>query len=317
MPKLLSQVRQQIRTLHYSIRTEEAYVYWIRDYILFHHKRHPSELSEKDISRWLSHLANERNVAASTQNQALSAILFLYREVLNVSLNWIDNIERAKKPARLPVVFTKDEIDAVLSRLKDTAWLMASLLYGSGLRLMECVRLRVKDVDFQQHQIVVREGKGGRDRVTMLPTLLDEPLGRHLLRVKRLHEQDMEAGYGRVYLPFALNRKYTHADREWGWQYVFPAQRQSVDPRSGILRRHHADEQALQRAVRAAVRAAGMKKPGSCHTFRHSFATHLLEDGYDIRTIQELLGHADVQTTMIYTHVLNKGGKGVKSPLDK
>ncbi|MBA2733992.1 MAG: integron integrase [Acidobacteria bacterium] len=317
MPKLLSQVRQQIRTLHYSIRTEEAYVYWIKDYILFHHKRHPSELSEQDIGRWLSNLANERNVAASTQNQALSAILFLYREVLNVSLDWIDNIARAKKPARLPVVFTKDEVEAVLSRLKDTFWLMASLLYGSGLRLMECVRLRVKDVDFQQHQIIVREGKGGRDRITILPGLLDEPFARHLSRVKRLHEQDVQAGYGSVYLPFALNRKYPRADKEWGWQYVFPAQKLSVDPRSGIVRRHHADEQALQRAVRAAVRAAGIKKPGSCHTLRHSFATHLLEDGYDIRTIQELLGHANVQTTMIYTHVLNKGGKGVKSPLDR
>jgi integron integrase len=317
MPKLLTQVRLQIRTLHYSIRTEEAYVFWIKDYILFHHKCHPSKLREQDISKWLSHLATERNVAASTQNQALSAILFLYREVLNAPLDWIDNIERARKPARLPAVFTKDEVQTVLSRLKDTVWLMASLLYGAGLRLMECVRLRVKDVDFQQHQIVVREGKGGRDRVTMLPTLLDEPLGRHLMRVKRLHEQDVEAGYGRVYLPFALSRKYTYADREWGWQYVFPAQRLSVDPRSGVVRRHHADEQALQRAVRGAVRAAEIKKPGSCHTFRHSFATHLIEDGYDIRTVQELLGHKDVKTTMIYTHVLNKGGKGVKSPLDK
>jgi integron integrase len=317
MPKLLSQVRQQIRTRHYSIRTEEAYVYWIKDYILFHGKRHPFELREQDISNWLSHLANERKVAASTQNQALSAILFLYRDVLNVSLDWIVNIERAKKPARLPVVFAKDEVEAVLSRLKDTAWLMASLLYGSGLRLMECVRLRVKDVDFQQHQIIVREGKGGRDRITMLPMALDEPLGRHLERVKRLHEQDVGAGYGRVYLPYALNRKYPHADREWGWQYVFPAQKLSLDPRAGIVRRHHADEQALQRAVRAALRAAGIKKPGSCHTFRHSFATHLLEKGYDIRTIQELLGHKDVSTTMLYTHVLNRGGKGVRSPLDK
>lgn len=256
MPKLLSQVRQQIRTRHYSIRTEEAYVFWIRDYILFHNKRHPSELNERDISNWWSHLATERNVAASTQNQALSAILFLYRDVLNVSLDWIDNIERAKKPARLPVVFTRDEVEAVLAHLKDTVWLMASLLYGSGLRLMECVRLRVKDVDFKQHQIMVREGKGGRDRVTMLPLLLDEPLGRHLARVTRLHEEDMRAGYGRVYLPFALSRKYPHADQEWGWQYVFPAQKLSIDPRTGIVRRHHADEQALQRAVRAAVRAA-------------------------------------------------------------
>ena len=276
MPKLLSQVRQQIRTRHYSIRTEEAYVSWIRDYILFHQKRHPAELNERDIGAWLSYLATERKVAASTQNQALSAILFLYREVLKVSLDWIDNIERARKPARLPVVFTREEVQAVLACLKDTPWLMASLLYGSGLRLMECVRLRVKDVDFAQRQIVVREGKGGRDRVTMLPLSLCEPLERQLARVKRLHEQDVRAGYGSAYLPYALKRKYPYADREWGWQYVFAAHKLSKDPRTGIVRRHHVDEQTLQRAVRAAVRAARIEKPGSCHTFRHSFATHLL-----------------------------------------
>ena len=317
MPKLLEQVRQAIRTRHYSIRTEQAYLYWIKDYILFHHKRHPSELNEQHIGSWLAYLAVKRKVAASTQNQALSAILFLYRDVLNLTLDWIENIERAKKPARLPVVFSREEAHAVLANLSGMIWIMASLLYGSGLRLMECVRLRVKDVDIKQHQIIVRDGKGGRDRVTMLPSVLDSPLEQHLAKIRLLHEQDLRAGMGRVYLPFALARKYPQADREWGWQYVFPATRVSVDPRSGIVRRHHLDEQILQRAVRIAVRAAGITRPGSCHTFRHSFATHLLEDGYDIRTIQELLGHKDISTTMIYTHVLNRGGKGVKSPLDK
>ncbi len=317
MPKLLEQVRQAIRTRHYSIRTEQAYLYWIKDYILFHHKRHPSELNEQHISSWLAHLAVKRKVAASTQNQALSAILFLYRDVLNLTLDWIDNIERAKKPARLPVVFSREEAHAVLANLSGTLWLMANLLYGSGLRLMECVRLRVKDLHLKQHQIIVRDGKGGRDRVTMLPSVLDSPLEQHLAKIRLLHEQDLRAGMGRVYLPFALARKYPQADREWGWQYVFPAARVSVDPRSGIVRRHHLDEQVLQRAVRIAVSAAGITRPGSCHSFRHSFATHLLEDGYDIRTIQELLGHKDISTTMIYTHVLNRGGKGVKSPLDK
>ncbi|HEX8137639.1 MAG TPA: integron integrase [Pyrinomonadaceae bacterium] len=317
MPRLLDQVRQALRTRHYSIRTEQAYLYWIKDYILFHHKRHPAQLNEQHIGTWLTHLATKRKVAASTQNQALSAILFLYRDVLNLTLDWIDNIERAKRPARLPVVFTRKEVHAVLANLDGVMWLMASLLYGSGLRLMECVRLRVKDVDLKQHQIVVRDGKGGRDRLTMLPAILDSSLERQMAKVRLLHEQDLRAGLGRVYLPYALARKYSSAERELGWQYVFPSSRLSVDPRSGIVRRHHLDEQVLQRAVRAAVRAAGITKPGSCHTFRHSFATHLLEDGYDIRTIQELLGHKDISTTMIYTHVLNRGGKGVRSPLDK
>lgn len=317
MPKLLDQVRLTLRTRHYSIRTEQAYLYWIKAYILFHHKRHPLELNEKQIGSWLTHLAVERKVAASTQNQALSAILFLYRDVLNMTPDWIDNIERARKPARLPVVFTKEEVLAVLANLDGVRWLMASLLYGSGLRLMECVRLRVKDVDFKRHQIIVRDGKAGRDRVTMRPSVLDVALEQHLAKVRLLHEQDLRAGLGRVWLPHALARKYPNAAREWGWQYLFPSARLSVDPRSAIVRRHHLDEQTLQRSVRAAVRAAGINRPGSCHTFRHSFATHLLEDGYDIRTIQELLGHKDVSTTMIYTHVLNRGGKGVRSPLDK
>lgn len=316
MPKLLDSVRITLRTRHYSIRTEQAYLAWIRDYILFHNKRHPAELGQLHVSAWLSHLAVNRQVSASTQNQALSAILFLYREVLNLSLDWIENVQRASKPARLPVVFTKEEAQAVLAQLSDTKWLMASLLYGAGLRLMECLRLRIKDIDFAQHQIAVRDGKGGKDRMTMLPMALCEPLKRHLTRVKILHEQDVREGYGRVYLPFALVRKYPQAEREWGWQYVFPATRRTTDPRSGQVRRHHVDEQVLQRAVRSAIRATGVTKQGSCHTFRHSFATHLLEAGYDIRTVQELLGHSDVSTTMIYTHVTKRGGQGVRSPLD-
>ncbi len=316
MSQLLDQVRDQIRTLHYSIRTEEAYLKWIREFIIFHGKRHPSEMGASEISRFLSYLARERNVAASTQNQALSALLFLYREVLNQPVDWVDDIERVKKPQRLPVVFTRQEAKTMLNHLRAETWLMASLLYGSGLRLMECVRLRVKDVDFDKSQIIVREGKGNKDRVTMLPASLIDPLEKQLERVKSLHEMDIREGFGRVYLPFALARKYPSAEREWYWQYVFPASKRSLDPRTGQIQRHHIAETALQKAVKAAIRRAGINKPGSCHTLRHSFATHLLEDGYDLRTIQELLGHADVQTTMIYTHVLNKGGKGVKSPLD-
>ena len=258
----------------------------------------------------------DKNVAASTQNQALSAILFLYREILKQPLDWLDGVERAKKPLKLPVVFTKEEVRAVLLQLEGLKWLMASLLYGSGLRLMECVRLRVKDVDFGYNQIVVRNGKGNKDRVTVLPVSLKEPLQEHLAKVRALHNKDLREGFGRVYLPFALEKKYANANREWGWQYVFPSSKRSVDPRSGIVRRHHIAETVLQRAVKAAIRAAGITKPGSCHTFRHSFATHLLEAGYDIRTVQELLGHKDVSTTMIYTHVMNKGGQGVRSPID-
>ena len=317
MSQLLDQVRDQIRTLHYSIRTEEAYLKWIREFILFNGKRHPQDMGATEISRFLSYLARERNVAASTQNQALSAILFLYRVVLDQPIDWVDGVERAKKPQRLPVVFTREEAKAVLNHLRGEMCLMASLFYGSGLRLLEAVRLRVKDVDFNQAQIIVREGKGNKDRVTMLPAALVGPLQKQLARVKAIHEMDIREGFGRVYLPFALARKYPNADRDWGWQYVFPASKRSVNPRSGQVQRHHIAETALQKAVRGALRRAGINKPGSCHTFRHSFATHLLEDGYDIRTIQELLGHADVQTTMIYTHVLNKGGKGVCSPLDK
>ena len=316
MSQLLDRVREAARTRHYSIRTEEAYIRWVREYVLFSGKRHPEELGAKEISAFISHLAVARNVAASTQTQALSALLFLYREVLGQPVEWVDDVERAKKPARLPLVFTREEVKAVLSHLRGDAWLMASLLYGAGLRLMECVRLRVKDVDFARLQITVREGKGNKDRVTMLPPSLAEPLRRQLERARALHEMDVREGQGRVYLPHALARKYPNAEGEWCWQYVFPARKRSVDPRTGLERRHHVAETALQKAVRAAIRAAGLTKPGSCHTLRHSFATHLLEAGYDIRTIQELMGHADVHTTMIYTHVLNRGGRGVKSPLE-
>jgi integron integrase len=316
MPRLLEQVRAIIRLKHYSIRTEEAYTHWIKEYILFHRKQHPLNLDARHVSQFLSHLADSRNVAASTQNQAASALLFLYREVLEQPLPWLDQVQKARKPARLPVVFTREEVRLVLARLDGTKWLMASLLYGAGLRLMECLRLRVKDVDFAANQIIVRDGKGGKDRVTVLPSPLREPLRLHLSRVETLHEQDLKEGVGRVYLPYALERKYRNANREWAWQYVFPAAKRSIDPRSGVERRHHVGEAILQQTVKGAIRNAGIKKPGSCHTFRHSFATHLLEDGYDIRTIQELLGHKDVKTTMIYTHVINKGGKGVKSPLD-
>jgi integron integrase len=316
MSQLLEQVRAAVRTRHYSIRTEEAYLRWIREYILFFEKRHPAELGAADVSAFVSHLAVERKVAASTQSQALSALLFLYREVLALSIGWVDDVERAKKPKRLPVVFTKEEARAVLAHVRGEAWLMASLLYGSGLRLMECVRLRIKDLDLARLEITVRDGKGGKDRLTVLPHSLTEPLRRQLDLARALHGLDVREGFGRVHLPYALARKYPSADREWCWQYIFPARHRSVDPRTGREQRHHVAETVLQKAVKAAVRAAGVAKPGSCHTFRHSFATHMIESGYDIRTVQELLGHASVETTQIYTHVLNKGGRGVKSPLD-
>jgi len=315
-PRLLDQVRELIRIRHYSIRTEQAYLQWIRRFILFQNKRHPRDMGAPEITAFLSNLAIQRNVAASTQNQALNAILFLYREVLKIDLPWLDEVQRAKKPRRLPVVLTRDETKALLAQLQGTSWLMAALVYGGGLRLLECLQLRVKDVDFHYRQLVVRDAKGQKDRVTLLPQNLFEPLRGHLVRVHALHERDLQEGYGRVYLPHALSSKYPNADREWGWQYVFPSTRRSIDPRSGVERRHHASEDALQRAVKQAVRNANIIKPASLHTLRHSFATHLLESGYDIRTVQELLGHSDVKTTMIYTHVLNRGGRGVVSPLD-
>jgi integron integrase len=309
-------VRQAIRFRHYSIRTEEAYVQWIKRFILFHDKRHPREMGVREVEQFLSDLAVNRHVAVSTQNQALSAILFLYQEVLRQEIGWLDNVVRAKKPKRLPVILSREEVKAVLNGLSGAKRIMAHLLYGSGLRLMECFRLRVKDVDFSYNHIVVREGKGDKDRVTMLPLNVKSPLRQHLQEVKRLHERDLREGFGSACLPYALERKYPHANREWAWQYVFPAAKRSMDPRSGVERRHHIGQLVLQQAVKEAVRKAGISKAASCHTLRHSFATHLLEAGYDIRTVQELLGHRDVSTTMIYTHVLNRGGRGVQSPAD-
>jgi integron integrase len=314
--KLLDQVRDVMRLKHYSLRTERAYCDWIRRFIRFHRMRHPAEMREPEMSEFLTYLARSENVSAATQNQALSALLFLYKEVLKQEIGWLQNVERAKKPARLPVVLTRDEVHKIFAQLRGTARLMAGLLYGSGLRLMECVRLRVKDIDFGYARVTVRDAKSGRDRVTMLPVNLAAPLQLHLQKVKLQHEQDLTDGFGDVWLPDALARKYPRAAREWSWQFVFPSSRISIDPRTKIKRRHHIDESALQQAVKRAVRSARINKPASCHTFRHSFATHLLENGYDIRTVQELLGHKDVTTTMIYTHVLNKPGIGVKSPLD-
>lgn len=315
-PKLLEQVVARMRVKHYSLRTEKSYVDWIKRYIWHHGKRHPKDLGAAEVEAFLSHLAVTRNVSASTQNQAKSALLFLYKEVLDVQLPWLDNVTQAKAPKRLPVVLTKDEVQTLLNRLDGTMWLLVSLLYGSGLRLMECLRLRVKDVDLVRCEILVREGKGFKDRVTMLPKSLIVPLKQHLLKVRALHQEDLAAGHGEVFMPMALNRKYPNGGKDWAWQYVFPSIKLSVDPLSKVIRRHHADEKTVQRAVKKAVNLAGISKLATPHTLRHSFATHLLEGGYDIRTVQELLGHSDVATTMIYTHVLNKGGQGVASPLD-
>jgi integron integrase len=315
-PKLLDQVRDVIRRKHYSFRTEQTYLHWTRRFILFHGKRHPREMAEAEVTEFLTFLAREGQVAASTQNQALSALLFLYKEVLRQEIGWLDQVERVKRPARLPVVLTKEEVRKVFALLHGTHRLMAGLLYGSGLRLMECVRLRVKDVDFGYAQVVVRDGKGARDRVTMLPVNLVQALERHLQKVKVQHDEDLEAGMGSVYLPGALQKKYPNAPKDWSWQYIFPSPRILLDPRSQQKRRHHVEESSLQQAVKKAVRASGIIKPATCHSLRHSFATHLLQNGYDIRTVQELLGHKDLSTTMVYTHVLNKPGIGVESPLD-
>ena len=314
--KLLDRVRRRIRLKGYSIRTERAYVSWIKRYILYHKKRHPQEMGKAEIERFLSHLAIKLNVSKSTQNQAFNALLFLYREVLEEDLPAGISAYRAKKSERLPTVMTKEETLKVISAMKGIHQLMAKLLYGSGLRLMDCIRLRVEDVDFSMNQIIVRDGKGAKDRITVLPENVKAALEEHLEYVKRLHEKDLTDGYGRVYLPTALSRKYKKADSEWIWQYVFPAKTLSKDPRSGITRRHHMHPSSLQRAVKEAVNLARINKQVSCHTLRHSFATHLLQDGYDIRTIQELLGHKDLSTTMIYTHVIKQGGKAVRSPLD-
>lgn len=316
-PKLLDQVRQQIRVRNYSIRTETVYAEWVKRYIRFHQYRHPLEMGAAEIEAFLTHLAVKRNVAGATQNQALAALLFLYKEVLKVELPWLDGIVRAKKPKHLPVVLTREEVTKVLAQLSGVKWMVATLLYGSGLRLLEALRLRVKDVEFARGEIVVRDGKGQKDRVTMLPRTLVAPLQEHLQKVAELHQQDLTEGFGRANLPFALARKYPNAAADWAWQFVFPSGNRSVDPRSKGVFRHHIHEKTIQRAMREAVRGAGVIKPATPHTLRHSFATHLLEGGQDIRTVQELLGHADVQTTMIYTHVLNRGGLGVLSPLDR
>ncbi len=316
-PRLLDRVRAAIRTKGYSIRTEQAYVDWIRRFILFHNKRHPDEMGKREVEAFLTHLAVNRDVAPSTQNQALCALLFLYRVVLERELPWFDDVTRAKKPRRLPVVLTNDEVARLLKKLHGDKWLMASLLYGSGLRLLECLRLRVQDIEFDRKQILVRNGKGGKDRVTILPGPVAQPLRRQIDRVRTIHEEDLYEGYGEVYLPFALERKYPNAARAFGWQYIFPAGKRSKDPRSNKYRRHHVGEAVLQRAVKQAVRDAGIERPASCHSLRHSFATHLLERGHDIRTVQELLGHKDIRTTQIYTHVMGRGAMGVMSPLEQ
>ncbi len=300
-----------------SPRTEEAYVHWIRRYIFFHHKRHPAEMGPVEVTQFLTALAVERHVSAATQNQALAALLFLYREVLGRDPGWLAGIVRAKRPRRLPVVLARQEVSALLGALHGVNWIMAMLLYGAGLRLRECLRLRVKDIDFSRHEIVVREGKGAKDRVTVLPATVAGPLAAHLEHVRRLHERDLAAGFGRVQLPDALAAKYPNANRDWGWQWVFPASKICRDARFGEPQRFHIHESVLQKAIHAAARAAQIAKPVGPHTLRHCFATDLLAAGYDIRTVQELLGHKDVTTTMIYTHVLNRGGRGVVSPADQ
>lgn len=313
----LEEVRLVARTRRLSLRTEEAYLHYVREFIYFHQRRHPRELGPDEIRAYLTHLAVTRQVAASTQNVACSALLFLYREVLGQDVPAIAGVPRANRPQRLPTVLTPGEVQALLSQMQGTERLVASLLYGSGLRLLESLRLRVKDLDFSRGELTVRQGKGDKDRITMLPRGLNHPLQRHLAEVRALHEADLREGHGAVLLPHALAQKYPRAEREWAWQWVFPAEKRSTDPRSGQVRRHHLAEDRVQRAVKRAIRAAGIAKPGSPHTLRHSFATHLLENGYDIRTVQELLGHKDVSTTMIYTHVLNRGGNAVRSPLDE
>ena len=315
-PKLLDQVRQAMRLRHLSLATEKIYVHWIRRYILFHRKRHPKDMGEDEVTAFLTDLATRRQVSASTQNQALCALLFLYRHVIGRDLGRLPAV-RARRRRKLPVVLSREEIRRLLDQLRGVHRLIATLLYGSGLRLMEGLRLRVKDLDFDYEQITVRDGKGAKDRVTMLPSHATAPLREQLSKAREVHRLDLRQGYGRVQLPYALARKYPNAPREWCWQFVFPADRRCIDPRGGEVRRHHIHPTAIQRAVKKAVRGAGINKPASPHTLRHCFATHLLQDGYDIRTVQELLGHKSVETTMIYTHVLNRGGRGVRSPVDR
>ena len=316
MSKLLDDVRNLMRVRHYSYETEKIYIYWIRQYIYFHKIRHPKELGAAGIEAFLTYLAVEKTVAASTQNQALFALLFLYREVLKIDLPWLDKFKPAKKSERVPVVLTKEEVKLILDQIKGRNWLIANLLYGSGLRLIEALRLRVKDLDFGYRQIAVRDGKGGKDRFTVLPTKLAEPLQRHLEKVRKLHKQDLQRGLGRVEMPFALAGKYPNAEREWAWQYVFPSRCLSKNPHTGATGRHHVSPASLQKPFKEIMRKSRIAKNASPHTLRHSFATHLLQDGYDIRTIQELLGHKELTTTMIYTHVLNRHRLGVRSPAD-
>lgn len=315
-PRLLDQVRHAIRLRHYSFSTEKAYIHWIKRFILANNKRHPRDMGAPEVKAFLSGLATNENVSPSTQNQALSAVLFLYKRVLETELEWMDDIVRAKRDRRIPVVFTQQEARSVIAGLSDKYWLMGSLMYGAGLRVMECLRLRVKDIDYNYRQITVYDGKGQKDRRTVLPDSIAERLKEQLVSVKSLHQADLDAGIVGVSLPYALARKYPKAGNEWSWQYVFPSSKRSNSPYTGELERHHADQKAIQRAVKNAIRQAGINKKASCHTFRHSFATHLLESGYDIRTVQELLGHTNVKTTMVYTHVLNRGGRAVRSPMD-
>lgn len=315
--RLLDEVRNRLRLKHYSLRTEKVYVYWIRRYILENGKTHPRELGGLAVEAFLSRLATKDQVSASTQNQALSALLFLYREVLSIDLPWMENVVRAKQSRKLPVVLSKSQTVLLLSKMSGRDWLAASLLYGAGLRLMEALRLRVKDLNFERNEITVRDGKGGKDRKTVLPFSLKPHLQRQVEQARALHAKDLAEGYGAVSLPFALARKYPRAEIDFGWQYVFPASRRGIDPFDGREKRHHIDEKVLQRAVRNAAQQAGLHLPVSPHTLRHCFATHLLESGSDIRTVQELLGHQDVTTTQIYTHVLNRGAGGVLSPIDR
>lgn len=316
-PRLLDEVRMQIRLKNYSIRTERSYVYWICGFIRHHGMRHPRDMGAEEVTAYLGWLVTARDVAAATHQQALSALLFLYRQVLGIDLPWLEGLQRPKKPARVPCVLRRDEVHRLLDAMDGVQGLMARMIYGSGMRLMECLRLRVKDVDLVRGEIVVRDGKGGKDRVTMLPASVKEPLARQLQLARHLHDVDRSSGVPGVELPNALERKYPNAGALWAWFWVFPASKLSTDPRSGVVRRHHLHEKGLQRAVKLATARSGIAKQVSVHTLRHSFATHLLEGGYDIRTVQELLGHSDVSTTMIYTHVLNRGGRGVISPLDR
>lgn len=316
-PRLLDRVRAEIHVHHYSLRTQEAYIQWIKRFIYFHNKRHPKDMGKLEVESFLSYLATDKHVAASTQNQALSAILFLYKRVLKQEIEWIDNVVRAKRPKRLPSVLTQMEVQNLLLHMKGTNQLIAQLLYGCGLRLMEALRLRVQDINFGNHQVIIRSGKGNKDRVTILPQSLVEKLQTQIIYAKKLHDLDLAEGFGEVYLPYALNRKYPNAARQFGWQYVFPSQNRSNEPGTGIIRRHHVYERNINRSIQRVIKQLNIFKRVSSHTLRHSFATHLLEDGYDIRTLQDLLGHKDVKTTQIYTHVMNKGSNWVKSPLDK